>query len=225
MNRYIKNQNMLSEEENLRLREFSVAVAGCGGLGGYLIEMLARLGIGHITAIDGDVFDVSNLNRQLLSLPENIGKSKALAAKQRVAVVNPEITVTAIESFLTKENATELLSGHHVICDALDSISARLLVQKAAEELETPMVHAAIAGWYAQVCTIFPGERTLNSIYPIDFDKGEETDFGNPSFTPALAASIQVAEVLKVMLHKDHPLRNKLLTINLLDHEYTIIEL
>lgn len=225
MNRYIMNQNMLSEEENLRLRDFNVAVAGCGGLGGYLIEMLARLGVCHITAIDGDVFDVSNLNRQLLSLPENIGKSKALAAKERVADVNPEITVTTVESFLTKENATEILSGHHVICDALDSISARLLIQKAAEELEIPMVHAAIAGWHAQVCTIFPGERTLDRIYPVDFNKGEEADLGNPSFTPALAASIQVAEVLKILLGKDHLLRNKLLTINLLDHQYIVLDI
>jgi molybdopterin-synthase adenylyltransferase len=64
--RYLKNEKMLTREENLSLREKKVIVVGCGGLGGHIIEQLARLGIGHITAIDGDVFDESNLNRQLL---------------------------------------------------------------------------------------------------------------------------------------------------------------
>lgn len=223
--RYIKNQNMLSEAENLRLGSFRVAVAGCGGLGGHIIEMLARLGIGKITAIDGDVFDESNLNRQLLSLPGNIGEPKAMEAKTRISMVNPDIEVTAITEFLTAENAKSILSGHDVICDALDSISARRLVQDAAEKLGIPMVHGAIAGWYAQVCTIFPGDRTLDKIYPEELNKGGETDLGNPSFTPALAASLQVAETVKVLLNKGDILRNKLLVINTLLHEYSVVEL
>jgi len=223
--RYIKNQNMLTEKENLSLRNFRVAVVGCGGLGGHLIEMLARLGIGHITAIDGDVFDVSNLNRQLLSLPENIGISKAFVAKSRIEKVNPDVEVVAVDKFLSQENAAEILSGHDVICDALDSISARLLVQDTAEKLKIPLVHAAIAGWFAQVCTIFPGDRTLCKIYPDDLNKGEEANLGNPSFTPALAASLQVAETLKVLLGKGDLLRNKVLTINTLNHEYAVISI
>jgi molybdopterin-synthase adenylyltransferase len=224
-NRYSKNQNMLSEAENQRLRSFRVAVVGCGGLGGYIIEMLARLGIGHITAIDGDVFDESNMNRQLFSLPANVGQSKALEAKSRIQKVNPEVTVNAIAGYLTAENALKLLSGHDVICDALDSMSARRVVQDAAEKTETPLIHGAIAGWYAQVCTIFPGDRTLDRIYPEEFNKGEEAELGNPSFTPALAASVQVAEVLKVLLNKGETLRNRLLVINTLLHEYSPVEI
>ncbi len=216
---------MLSEEENRSLSNFKVAVVGCGGLGGYIIELLARLGIGKLTVIDGDVFDESNLNRQLFSLPENIGKSKAAEAGRRINLVNPEIEVTAIPDFLTAENAKSILAGHDVICDALDSMSARRLIQDAAEKLGIPMVHGAIAGWYAQVCTIFPGDRTLDKIYPEAFNKGEETDLGNPSFTPALAASLQVAETLKVLLNKGDVLRNKLLVINTLLHEYAVVEL
>lgn len=216
---------MLTEAENLSLRNFRVAVVGCGGLGGHIIEMLARLGIGHITAIDNDVFDESNLNRQLLALPANIGKSKALEAKIRIEQVNPEIEITALNKFLDAGNAEILLSGHDVICDALDSISARRLVQYAAEKLRIPMVHGAIAGWYAQVCTILPGDRTLDRFYPERYNKGEEVEFGNPSFTPALAASLQVAETLKVLLKKDGLLRNKLLTINTLTHEYLVVSL
>ncbi|HPZ59963.1 MAG TPA: ThiF family adenylyltransferase, partial [Bacillota bacterium] len=73
--RYEKNMMTLSPEENEKLATFKVFVAGCGGLGGYVIEELARLGIGHITAADGDVFEESNLNRQLLSSVALLGKS------------------------------------------------------------------------------------------------------------------------------------------------------
>lgn len=225
MNRYIKNQNMLTEAENSSLRNCKVAVVGCGGLGGFIIEMLARLGIGHLTVIDGDVFDVSNLNRQLFSTPENLGEFKALEATKRVGNINPDVEVRAVNLFLTNENAVELLGGHDVVCDALDSISTRFLLQNEAEKLEIPVVHAAIAGWMAQVCTIMPGDQTLYKIYPQDLNKGEEDDLGNPSFTPALAASLQVAEVLKVLLKKGDLLQNKLLTYNLLTHECQIIAL
>ncbi len=215
---------MLSADENQRLRSFRVAVVGCGGLGGYLIEMLARLGIGHITAIDGDVFDVSNLNRQLLSMPNNLGKSKAVAAKERVLAVNPDVVVNPVHAFVTNQNAVEILSGHHVICDALDNITARLMLQEAAENLAIPLVHAAIAGWYAQVCTVMPGDKTLNRIYPEDLARGEEAELGNPSFTPGLAASFQVSEVLKILIGRGSLLRNKLLVINTLDNHYFTID-
>ncbi len=123
-NRYIRNEQMLSHEENLSLRKRKVAVVGCGGLGGHIIEMLARLGIGHLTLIDGDVFEPSNLNRQLLSLPDNLGKAKTAVAAERVSTVNPDLEVTTHQAFLTQDNARDLLQGHDVICDALDNISS-----------------------------------------------------------------------------------------------------
>jgi molybdopterin/thiamine biosynthesis adenylyltransferase len=187
--------------------------------------MLARLGIGYLTVIDGDVFEPSNLNRQLLSNPENIGEPKAREAKLRVKDINPEITTVAVYEFLSDENAEEFLKGHDLIMDALDNIKSRRIIEKAAEKLNTPLIFGAIAGWYAQVCTIMPGDRILERLYPEGMEKGAETHYGNPSFTPALAASIQVAEAIKVLLNKGSLLRNKVLSINLLNHEYQIIEL
>ncbi len=224
MERYIRNEQMLSREENQRLRSFRVAVAGCGGLGGYAIEMLARLGIGHITAIDGDVFDVSNLNRQLLSNPGNLGSSKAAAAKKRVSAINPEVSVNAVHTMITAGNADSLLQSHDVIVDALDSVDSRRVIAEATRSLGIPMVFGAIAGWYAQVSTIFPGDDTLDIIFPEDAGKGAETQLGNPAFTPALAASLQVAEVIKVLLNKEGILRHKMLVIDLLNNEYQVVE-
>ncbi len=223
--RYIRNEKMLSHEENLSLRKRKVAVVGCGGLGGHIIEMLARLGIGHLTVIDGDVFEPSNLNRQLLCKPDNLGSPKAVEAEKRVRLINPDIKVTARKAFINEDNASDLLEGHDVICDALDNVSSRKIVAKAAEDLKIPMVFAAIAGWYAQIGTMMPGSRLLDKIYPEGTNKGAETKLGNPSFTPALAASLQVAECLKLLVNKEGTLKNKLLMVDTLEHEYQVIEI
>lgn len=223
--RYSRNKTTISEEENAILKASKVCVIGCGGLGGYVIEMLGRVGVGTITAIDGDVFDESNLNRQILSDTQTIGLSKAMIAQKRMSIVNPDITVTAVAEFLTEENSEALLKGHQVIVDALDQIPTRLLVQETAEKLNIPFVHGAIAGWYGQVTTIFPGDRTLNKIYKNNTSRGKEKLLGNPSFTPALASSIQVSEVIKILLQRGDLLRNKFLFANLLEQEYEIIDL
>jgi molybdopterin-synthase adenylyltransferase len=222
--RYIKNENMLTREENLSLRVKKVAVVGCGGLGGHIIEQLARLGIGFITAIDGDVFDESNLNRQLLSHTGNIGKSKALSAPEHIARINPDVKVNAVNDFLTDENAEKFLAGHDVICDALDNLTTRLIIQQCASSLGIPLVFGAIAGWYGQITTIFPGDNILGSIYSGN-SKGIEVELGNPSFTPALVASIQVSEVVKILTGKGTLLRNRFMMINTLHQEYDIIDL
>lgn len=225
MKRYSRNMNMLSPEENASLSKYKVCVVGCGGLGGYIIEMLARLGIGHLTVVDGDVFEETNLNRQLLSDMNSLGKSKALAAKERVNKVNPLINVKAISGKLTEENGLEILIGHDVVVDALDSIDTRLLIQKQTEELNIPLVHGAIAGWYGQVTTIFPGDRTLELLYSNKEKRGLEAELGNPSFIPALIASIEVSEVLKILINRGELLRKKLLLINTLNQEYEVINL
>lgn len=222
--RYLKNMNLLSQEENAMLKNFKVCVVGCGGIGGYVIEFLSRLGIGEITAIDGDVFEYSNLNRQLLSDENSIGKSKAKAAKDRVQIINSEVKLNQISSFINEDNCNQLLRNHHVVVDALDNMKTRKMVEAHCKSLGIPMVHGAIAGWYAQIATIIPGDDLLCKIYPEGVAKGIEVEIGNPSFTPALAASIEVSEVIKLLFNKGDLLRNKLLTINLLNCEFDIFE-
>lgn len=223
--RYNRNMNMLSPEENDRLKACKVCVAGCGGLGGYVIELLGRLGIGTITAVDGDVFDVTNLNRQLLSTEENLGRSKALAAEVRMKTVNSSVAVLPVQVFVTEENCDEIIRGHDLVVDALDNMEARRLLETHCEQQNIPMIHGAIAGWYGQVSTIMPGDGTLRKIYPPNDSRGVETELGNPSFSPALVASIEVAEALKVLLGRGALLRSRLLTIDLLHQEYEIFNL
>ena len=147
--RYIRNLGALTEQECAQLRTKTVFVAGCGGLGGYLIEMLLRLGVGAIRAADGDVFEVSNLNRQLLSSTCNLGRSKAEAAKDRAAEVNPGVRFTAIPAFLTEENAAYIGEGINAIVphDADEQTFVLKVENKTGEIIGGCVAEAYEYGW------------------------------------------------------------------------------
>ena len=162
MNRYARNIGTISLEENEILKKSKVCVVGCGGLGGYIIEMLARMGLGEITVVDNDVFDETNLNRQTLADEKNIGQKKAFIAKLKMEKINSGVKINAIVEFLDRSNAEKILKNHNVIVDALDNIPSRFVLQDACSLLDIPMVHGAIGGWYGQVSTIYPEDKTLN---------------------------------------------------------------
>lgn len=218
--RYQRNRNMIGGNDQARLFASRVAVIGCGGLGGYIVEELARLGVGQIVAIDPDIFEEHNLNRQILSTPANLGLAKVVAARKRVAEINPAVTVFAVQDAFGLTNGRGLLAGVGVAVDALDSISYRLELAEVSNVMGIPMVHGAIGGWYGHVATQFPGEQTVQNIYRHWVaGKGIEQQLGNPAFTPAVVASLQVAEVCKIILGKGELLRNRKLTIDLLEME------
>jgi molybdopterin/thiamine biosynthesis adenylyltransferase len=218
--RYQRNRRTFSIEDQLRFFRATVAVIGCGGLGGYIIEELARLGIGHIKAIDPDVFEEHNLNRQLLATMQTLGKPKAEAAAARVAEINPAVSLVALRERFSKQNGMQLFEGVQIAVDALDSIRTRLELADICRQLSIPLVHGSIAGWYGQVVSQFPGETTLQTIYGRCVDGvGVEKELGNPSYTPAVVASLQVAEVCKILLGKGSPVRGAMLVVNLLDME------
>jgi molybdopterin/thiamine biosynthesis adenylyltransferase len=218
--RYQRNQNMLSTAEQLLLLRSRIAVIGCGGLGGYVIEELARLGVGRIVAIDPDVFEEHNLNRQLFATPKTMGQPKAEAALDRVNEINPAVTVTPVKDAFCRANGRDLLDGVTLVVDALDCISCRLELAETCTEMIIPMVHGAIGGWYGHVATQLPGDTTVQSIYRNWVQgKGIEKELGNPAFTPAAVASLQVAEACKIVLGKGELLRRRKLSIDLLDME------
>ena len=222
MDRYERN-GIITKEEQDKLKGMSVCVIGCGGLGGYVIEMLSRFGIGQLTLVDGDVFNESNLNRQLLCLMQTLKKSKAFTAAERVEAINPDIQVNVIATYVDEDNILNILNGHDVVVDALDSNAARLIVLEACCALGIPCVHGAIAGWYGQVSTVFPEDTFVRTNLSQAKSKGIELELGNPSFTPACIASYQVAETIKVLLNKGALYREQILYIDLLDNEVEII--
>ncbi len=224
--RYQRNQQIISNRQQLQLFRSSVAVIGCGGLGGYVIEELARLGVGQIVAIDPDVFEEHNLNRQRFSSIRGLGEPKVKKAAEGVMEINPAVILQPVQSAFSKENGCALLVGVNVVIDALDNIPTRLELAKICNKMNIPLVHGAIAGWYGQVCTIFPGEDSMQQIYRHWVEgKGEEQELGNPSFTPAVVASLEVAETCKILLDQGELLRGRQLYINLLEMEIEEIPL
>ena len=224
MLRYSRNKNLMSDDEIILLSQKKVCVLGLGGLGGYIVEMLSRIGVGSLTLVDGDVFDETNLNRQLFSSMNNLGSSKALEAEKRVKGINPLTKVIPVYEFVDSSNAMKIISNHDVIVDALDSIDLRKSIAKVCTELNLPLVHGAIAGWYGQVATIYPNDTTLDILYPKDIKRGIEKELGNPSFTPALVASIQVSEVIKLLLNRGDLLRNSFMMIDLYTNDIEVIK-
>jgi len=218
--RYHKNLNALSENDVLKLHNSKICVVGGGGLGGYIVEILARIGVLSITIVDYDVFEDSNLNRQLFSEEPLIGKPKIIGAIERIRKVNSAVTINGVKQKLTENNAAEILAGHDVVMDALDNIKTRLMLAEACVALNTPIVHGSIAGWYGQVACIFPGDGTLNKIFgDTKAERGIEQEYGNLPFTASMVASIQCAECVKILTGKN-TIRNTVLRIDLLNCEY-----
>ena len=214
--RYIGNIGAFSEPELRAVRGSAAAVVGCGGLGGYVCNCLARFGVGSLTLIDGDVFAAGNLNRQLFASSATLGENKALAAERLLGDINGDVKVTARPVMLSEENAAELLSGCDLAVDCLDNIPARRALAEACAALGIPLIHGAISGLYGQVSCIYPGDRLFDYIYaPASAEAS--VSLGNPVFTPQLVASIQSCEAIKVLCGRTSFLRDSILYIDLRD--------
>ena len=188
--------------------------------GGTVAEVLARLGVGRLTLVDGDRFEDSNLNRQLLSTVEGLGQLKSEAAQARVGRINPSVDVNALAEFVTADNAGAVLEGCNVVVDCLDNLRTRFVVEDACRRIGCPLVSAAVAGASGHVTTIFPEDTGLRLIYgepgqlPL---KGAETALGTLPHTVVFLATLECAEVVKVILKKGSLLRHKLLVADLMD--------
>ena len=226
--RYARNMRTFSLADQATLLKAHAAVVGLGGLGGAVTEILARMGVGRLTLIDGDSFEESNLNRQLLSTIAHLGQPKAQAARQRVDQINPSVECTASAEFLSQENAGERLAACDVVVDCLDNLPARFMVENACRRLGRPMVSAAVAGTSGHVTTIFPEDRGLRLIYgePQNLPlKGAETALGTVPFSVVFLASLECAEAAKIILKKGTPFRNKLLVADLMDGVMEVMNL
>lgn len=221
--RYTRNMPALTEAEGALIREKSVCIVGCGGLGGTIIELLARVGVGALTVVDGDVFDVTNLNRQLLSDETLLGTRKAAAAKARVAKINSDVSVTPVAEFFTEENGPKLLEGCDLVIDALDSAAGRRMLASVCAQKGLTIVHGAISGWCAQVTVVAPGSGVFDRLYPPGVK--EVLKKGSPAFTPAVCAAMQATEAIKLLCGRPPALLGKLLLMDLRAMEFTKIDI
>ncbi|TVM15387.1 HesA/MoeB/ThiF family protein [Oceanidesulfovibrio indonesiensis] len=196
--RYRRNTNTINLADQAVLLDSRVAMVGLGGLGGYVLESLARIGVGRIRAAEGDVFEASNLNRQLLSEERWLGVSKAAPAKERIPRINPAVELETVEAFLNAETVGPFLDGVDLVMDCLGGLDFRAPLQHAAAEAGIPMVTAAVAGWCGYVGAVAPGAPGPADLLPRS--GGVEDEIGTPPPTVMLAASLQARECVRILL-------------------------
>ena len=140
-----------------KLAAARLAIIGAGGLGSALLFGLAGSGIGHLTLIDDDQVSLSNLNRQFLYTPEDIGRNKSTSAAFRLKTYRPDLDMQIHCEKLTALNSQQLLAGHDLIIAAVDNQQARYNVNQAACQLQTPWIDAAVHAFYGYLSLITPG--------------------------------------------------------------------
>ncbi len=226
--RYIRNIGTVGIEGQLKLLRSTVAVCGAGGLGGTIIELLARQGVGHLVIIDNDKFAENNLNRQIIATESDLRKSKVKVAAVRIKKINSVVEVSAVNKTIDSRNIKKLIIDASVVLDGLDNLKTRRVVSRACDELKIPFVHGAIAGFSGQLMTIFPGDKGLNAICGLSADENEcgiETHTGNPAATPAVIAAWEVQEAIKIITGIGNPIRNRLIFLDFADGTFDEISL
>lgn len=196
--RYVRNMDAIDVEEQRTLLQSRIAMVGLGGLGGHLLELLARTGIGTIVAADGDAFEASNLNRQLLATSNTLHQTKASAAQERCRIINPATRLHVYDTYLDEAGMLEMTVGADIVVDALGELAPRRLLSRVCRKQNLPLVAGALAGWSGYVALIRPG-----GTHPVEFmggDDSAEKKLGCPGPTVAFVASLMAAEVINTLV-------------------------
>ena len=224
---FSRTRLVLGSEAVEKLQRAKVAVFGIGGVGGYVVEALARSGVGSLELIDSDRVVLSNVNRQIIATQKNIGQYKTEAAKERIASINPECEVAARNIFFLPETREQFdFSSYDYVVDAIDTVTGKLGLILACKEAGTPIISSMGAGnkvnaWQFEVADIFDttvcplarvmrqlcrknGIEKLKVVYskekPITPDRSADDDENAPgsvAFVPSVAGLIIAGEVIK----------------------------
>jgi molybdopterin/thiamine biosynthesis adenylyltransferase/rhodanese-related sulfurtransferase len=223
INRY-NRQIRLAEvglEGQKKIKGSSVLVIGAGALGCPVLQYLTAAGIGTLGIVDNDWVDESNLNRQVLYSMNDIGKPKPLAAKEKLRILNPEVTFKVHFIRLDKTCALKVISQYDIVVDCTDNFASRYLINDACVLLNKPLVYGAIHKFSGQVMVLnYQNGPTLRCLYPeaphpLEVPSCEE--FGVIGSVPGLIGSIQATEVFKIILGQEGVLSGKLFMIDTLN--------
>ena len=213
------------EDGQRKLLNSKVLVVGAGGLGSPTLIYLASTGVGHITIIDSDIINISNLPRQVLYGMDDIGEKKVEVAKEKLESLNKDIKVNAIFARLDETNAIDIIKGHDIVIDCSDNYTTKLLVNDTCLKLDIPFVIAGVSQYDGQVTTCIPHKsKDFRSLF---IDKPDDEKIIRSVFPPAIAvvANIATSEAIKYLIGSKDLLLNKLLKIDLLTNCFSLIEL
>jgi len=210
------------EEGQRRLRQAHVLIAGVGGLGSPAAIYLACAGVGRLTIVDSDAVELSNLNRQILHGEDDIGEQKVISAAHKLKRLNSTVEVNPVAARITAESLPGLLPGVNVVIDCLDNMATRFILNEGCYQAGIPLIHGGISGTLGEITTIIPGQTPcLQCMFP-------EAVEGKRSFPvfgclPALIASLQVMEVIKLLAGFGDLLTGKMLYANIQIMEFMTV--
>ncbi len=224
--RYSRQIMIFGEEGQKKLKSSRVVVVGVGGLGCTSSIYLAAAGVGKLVLVDKDVVELDNLNRQILHWTRDIGRPKVESAVEKLMELNPEIDVEGIAMEVNEDTIYDIIKEADVVVDGLDNWSTRTVVNKACVKLRKPFVHAGVHGLYGQLTVVIPYESPcLQCIVPAATIKPRSETFPVLGTTPAILATLQAQETIKLITGYGKPLIGKLLIFDGTTTTFTTIEI
>lgn len=212
-----------------RLVAAKVLVVGAGGLGAPVLTYLTAAGVGHITVIDDDVVDSSNLQRQVIHTVDRIGTPKVLSAAVTIRALNPDIDLVTIEDRLTAQNAAQIVAGHDIVIDGTDNFATRYLLNDVCVAMGLPYVWAAIFQYDATL-SVFDARRgpCYRCLHPNPPPAGSVpscADGGVLGVLPGHIGTAQATEAIKVITGIGKPMIGRIATYSALSGEWDYIPL
>ncbi len=198
------------EDGQDRLKNAYVAIVGVGGLGCVSATYLTAAGIGHITIVDFDIVRLSDLNRQILYWEEDVGEKKVFVAQKKLFKLNPLVKTTPLFAEVTEDNVLSAITGTQVVLDGTDNLATRLIVNSACVKLKIPCIYGGVSRLRGMITTIIPGQTPCLACFRPEGTAG----LGILGITPALIASLQVLETIKLLIGHRPTLAGKLLFFN-----------
>jgi sulfur-carrier protein adenylyltransferase/sulfurtransferase len=210
-----------------KLKEARVLVVGAGGLGTPTLLYLAASGVGTIGIADNDLVDESNLQRQILYGSMDLGKQKAIVAKERLEALNHLNNYSIHVILLNAENANFLCREYDVIVDATDNYPSRYALNQVSRELGIPLVFGSLHTYEAMISVFnFKGGPGLTDLFPEMPGKensASATELGIPGTLPGIAGTLMASEVLKIIMGIGTPLSGKFLMYNMLNSTFDTV--
>jgi len=204
-----------------RLRNGSVLIVGAGGLGSPVAFYLAAAGVGRIGLIDGDTVDMSNLQRQIIHRTSDVGRAKALSAKEKIEALNPNVNVEAHTGFLTETNGPSIIDRYDFVVDATDSFQVKFLINDLCVAAYKPFSHGAIYRYQGHTMTYVPGTPCYRCLFASMPDPSAPQ--GPVGAVAGIIGCIQAAEAIKYLSGTGTLLTGTLLTADTRTMEFNRI--
>lgn len=209
-----------------RIAASNVLIVGAGGLGSPVITYLAAAGVGHIGVVDGDIVELSNLQRQVVFSTSDLGRKKAVAAGERIKEINPDVRVEVYDEFLSLENVGDLIGQYDFVCEGSDNYATKLLVNDTCVRKGKPFTVGSLSRFEGQVMTHTDGSACWRCLYGAapEQDEKEPVELGVLGSVPGIIGAVEATEAIKFIVGSGKLLTNRLLSFNALTMETNVFE-